>query len=698
MTDPNKIVQRRSPLLTITFVFSLLVPGAIVLIQCTGVDDRLSEYVRDGNAVYVNTARDVKFVGSDECRDCHLEIYEAFMKTTTARSMSRLDTSNIIEVYPQREAVYDSVLDFYYEMVRRGDKFYQREYRLDPQGEVIHERTMEAQYVIGSGKNLRMYFYDENGMFYELPLTWYVHKNRWDLSPGYREFGNLRFLRFAGSKCLACHNAHMDASPVARERFLKPYPLGIGCEGCHGPGELHVKLERGESVSLPSDDAKTIVNPVDLSPQRQIDVCQQCHLQGKAWALRGEAGWFDFRPGMLLEDLWSVYAYASVHKETFKVADSGFRFSLSRCYKESHGVTTCRTCHDSHGMFRGSATEFNRQNCQKCHPPESLPGPGSKYVHKETDDCVSCHMKQTGTRNTLHGVVNTDHWIRVDANETAIDWTPNRTPNELQRIQSLMPVLDAGDSSAQTRKGIALLDYYFNYDHRVAYLDSALTALTTGLKRNSNDPRGLLALGETQSELKLYDDALASFKKAIALRIQYPEAYYQLGKVYKAKSNPDSAIYFYQLAAEYLPGEPTYLEGLGMALADAGHIQEAVSTLLEALRIDKQNPETFSYLGNLYAIALGEPVNALPYFKERVVLDPDAPNGYLNFGNTFMLLGDYEKAIQAYRREIYYRPRSAAAFFNLGRTYSLIGEKDLARKAFEKASRIDTSEVQARRE
>jgi tetratricopeptide (TPR) repeat protein len=63
-----------------------------------------------------------------------------------------------------------------------------------------------------------------------------------------------------------------------------------------------------------------------------------------------------------------------------------------------------------------------------------------------------------------------------------------------------------------------------------------------------------------------------------------------------------------------------------------------------------------------------------------------------------MLLGDYEKAIQAYRREIYYRPRSAAAFFNLGRTYSLMGEKDLARKAFEKASRIDTSEVQARRE
>jgi tetratricopeptide (TPR) repeat protein len=288
-------------------------------------------------------------------------------------------------------------------------------------------------------------------------------------------------------------------------------------------------------------------------------------------------------------------------------------------------------------------------------------------------------MKQTGTQNTLHGVVNTDHWIRVDANETTIDWTSNRTPHELQPIQALMPVLDAKDSSAHTRKGIAFLDYYHNEDRRAAYLDSALTCLTMGLKRNSNDSEGWLALGETQSELKRYDDALASLKKALALRSKYPEACYQLGKVYKAKANLDSAIYFYRLAVEYLPGEPGYLEGLGMALADAGHTQEAVSTLLEVLRIDKQNPWTFSYLGNLYAVSLGEPVKALPYFEERVVLDPDAPDGYLNLGNTYALLGDYEKAVHAYQREIHYHPGSSAAIYNLRRTHFLTGKPRLVR-------------------
>jgi tetratricopeptide (TPR) repeat protein len=694
--DMRSLTKNRK--LLFSAIGSLLIGAiAVVLLMMPG-PDQSAEYIRDGDALYVNTAKDVKYLGSESCRDCHLELYEAFMKTTTARSMSRMDTSNIIEEFPQKEPVYDPQLDFYYEMVRRGDKFYQREYRLDNHGEVIHERMMEAQYIIGSGKNLRMYFYDENGMLYELPLTWYVHKNRWDMSPGYREFRNLRFSRFAGSKCLACHNAHMDASPVARERFLKPYPLGIGCEACHGPGELHVRQELGESVDLPSDDAKTIVNPVDLSPQRQIDVCQQCHLQGKAWALRGDAQWFDFRPGMLLQDLWSVYTYRTIHKEEFKVADSAFRFSLSRCYKESHGVTTCTTCHDSHGMFHGSAVEFNRQNCQKCHPPESLSGPGSTYAHKETDDCVSCHMKQTGTENTLHGVVNTDHWIRVDAKETHIDWTSNRTPNELQPIQSLMPILDSPDSAALTRRGIAFLDYYSNYDHRDAYLDSALHYLQAGRATNPADPRGFLALGETLNELKRYHEAKDFLANALELHEEFPEACFELGEVHRNTGNLDSAIYFYRQAIRYLPGEPAYRERLGIALASSGETGDAITVLQEALKIDRQNPETFSYLGNLYALVLHDPARALPYLRERVVLDPDAKSGYLNLANAYALVGNHDKAVDAYIREIYYRPNSAPAFFNLGKTYSLMGETEMARRAFERASAIDSSLVEATRE
>ena len=109
MTEPDTNIHRRRLRLTdpVTIILglSLVALGVIVVLRFTSAEDRSSEYIRDGNALYVNTARDVHYVGSSECQTCHSDIYEAYMKTTTARSMSRLDTSNIIETYPQREAV-----------------------------------------------------------------------------------------------------------------------------------------------------------------------------------------------------------------------------------------------------------------------------------------------------------------------------------------------------------------------------------------------------------------------------------------------------------------------------------------------------------------------------------------------------------------------------------------------------------------
>jgi tetratricopeptide (TPR) repeat protein len=665
--------------------------GVFVIFWLPRADDRSSEYVRDGNALYVNTSRDVKYVGTDECRDCHLEIYKSFKKTTTARSMYKLDTSNVIEVYPQREAVFDSVSKYYYEMLRRGNKFYQREYRLNSRGEVVHERLMEAQYVIGSGKDLRMYFYDENGMFCQLPLTWYVHKNRWNMSPGYREFGNVRFSRFATSKCLACHNAHMDASPDSRDRFQKPYPFGVGCESCHGPGELHVRLKKGESVSLPSRDAKTIVNPIDLSPQRQIDLCQQCHLQGKSWALYGDAGWSDFRPGMLLEDFWSVYAYATVHKEEFKVADSGFRFSLSRCYRESHGVTTCRTCHDSHGTFRGSATEFNRQNCYKCHSPQSLPAQGSKYVHKESDDCVSCHMNQTGTENTLHGVINTDHWIRIDARETKIDWTSNRIPRKLQPLQSLMPILDAKDSGAHLRMGIAYYEYYKTHDDRSAYLDSAVMYLRKNAEQLRESSTGQYVMGQIMALRGNYQEAIGFFERAVALKPTFADGYWRLGNLHHSTNRYDQAEVYYRKALQLKPSQPEYFASLGVTLLALGNPTKAAEAMERAIQIDQENPDAYYFLGTLYARDFRDVTRAVPYFEKLVVLNPDYENAYLSLGAAYVATKRYRDGITTLKKELELRPTSAPAYFNLGRAYALSGDKTQARLAFAKAKKLDPS-------
>ena len=656
------------------------------------ISDISLQYERDGEVIYVNTAKEVKYIGSEKCQSCHPSVYDSFLKSEMGRSMTKLDTTNIIERYLQKEAVYDSLTNFYYEMLRRGRRFYQREYRLDPQGKLIHERLMEAEYIIGSGNNLQMYFHNENGMFYQLPLTWYVHKQAWDLSPGYREFGNLRFKRFATAKCLSCHNSFMQVLPTANDRYVKPFPLGISCERCHGPGELHVKQMSGEKIENIPKNALTIVNPRKLSPQRQIDVCRQCHLLGKAWALRGENGWFDFRPGQLLESHRSVYYPKKIRKEIFEVADAGQRLSMSRCYEESDGALTCITCHNPHYSIKTFTLEYYNEKCLSCHLPENLLENGLKYPHRVKDDCVSCHMNSTGVDNTLHGVSATDHWIRIrDEDKTAIDWSTLRTPLAEQPLIRLAPDVGADDAGTELRKGIAYLDYYKIHDRRKTYLDSALFYLSLSLNRVQDKTGAYFCLGKAHFERRDYTKAIEMFEQAIDFKPNYAEAYFKLGKSYQAIKKLEIAINNFRQAVKLKPDEPIYLESLGMTLAAIGKSDEAASFLEQALLIDKQNPYTYYTLGNLFAREFRKPQKALFYYKELVVLDPDFPNGYLNLGNTYALLGKYKDAIKSYENEIFVRPESPLAFMNLGRLSQILGKTSDARIAYQKALEIDPS-------
>ena len=675
--------------ISLTALVILFIITQTDLLQKKTLDE--SKYVRDGDLVFLNTALDVKYTGSESCRDCHKVIYDAYMKSPTGRSMSKLDPSNIIEDFPQREAVYDSTVNFYYEMVQRDNRFYQREYRLDDKGKIVHERLQEAQYIMGSGTNLRMYFYDDNGMFYQLPLTWYVHKNKWDLSPGYREFNNVRFSRFVSPMCFSCHNGHMQLTSTSDDRYEHPIHLGVGCESCHGPGDLHVRQTEGEKIEFASETVLTIVNPPRLSPQRRIDVCQQCHLEGKSWALRGENTWFDFRPGMLLASHRSIYSPAKAKKEAFSVANSAYRLLLSRCSKGSHSAMTCDLCHDSHGTIQTPLVEYNRQNCQKCHPPQSLPGEGSRFAHSANDDCIPCHMTRTGTENTLHGVVNTDHWIRVDADKDTIDWSSLREMSEEDAIVKLIADIDYADGEKDIRKGMAYYDYWSDRTIQRTYLDSSLFYLTKGLKISKNSAIGFNYLGKVYLEKKAYGKSISNLEKAIKLKPDYVEAYFNLGEAYRAEKKLNKAVSNFLKAIEFMPDKPDYWSSLGLTLAEKGDFDEAIDKLEQAIKIDKMAPSTYFNIGNLYVQKQNNPAKALAYFEKAVELDPDIPNGYLNLGSTYYLLEQPDEAISAYKKEYLFHPKSANALINLARVYTNMGKYFEARDVLHEARKVSPS-------
>ncbi len=262
----------------------------------------------------------------------------------------------------------------------------------------------------------RTYLTEENGRLYQLPLTWYTQANdgegRWGLSPGYEE-QNARFDRTVPDRCMACHNGISEPVPFADGKFAS-LAEGIGCEQCHGPGDLHVEARTANPEAPDSMDV-TIVNPKWLSIDLRLDVCQQCHLNGEVSVLREGETAYSYRPGRPLSAHRAIFALEGDDPNRVSVISHSDRMKESACFIESASMD-CVTCHNPHEGFRDKGPEYFNATCQTCHDPtelaSSMPTPDLEVQHQVTANCFSCHMPKVEADDVPHASF-TDHKIRV---------------------------------------------------------------------------------------------------------------------------------------------------------------------------------------------------------------------------------------------------------------------------------------------
>ena len=79
----------------------------------------------------------------------------------------------------------------------------------------------------------------------------------------------------------------------------------------------------------------------------------------------------------------------------------------------------------------------------------------------------------------------------------------------------------------------------------------------------------------------------------------------------------------------------------------------------------------------------------MEYYKRAVYLDPDLPDALVNLGNTYALLGQYDKAEKAYKKEILFRKNSTNALINLAKIYKMQGKINEALGLFSRAKAIN---------
>ena len=239
------------------------------------------------------------YVDAAVCAGCHADRAAGYRKTGMGRSFARVQPELVPEF---RTPFHHKASDTYFSMTARDGKYYQRRWEIGFDGKETNFEEKQVDYVIGSGNHALTYLHlTSNHALQVLPVSWYSEKGGyWDMSPGYDQPdfpGSVRPIHY---ECIFCHNAYPKI-PEALERagstemtFLEPIPKGIDCQRCHGPGQRHV--DAVSAGASPDQIRAAIVNPVRLAPQREIEVCMQCHLETTSLDLPHSVRRFDRMP------------------------------------------------------------------------------------------------------------------------------------------------------------------------------------------------------------------------------------------------------------------------------------------------------------------------------------------------------------------------------------------------------------------
>jgi Flp pilus assembly protein TadD len=485
---------------------------------------------------YAALTQAVHYTGDTTCANCHKAISHSYHKTGMGRSWYRPSPQEQIEQFGRQHVVHDPHKDLSYWAYWEQDSLYIEEFRLH-RGDTVHRRRERVDYIVGSGHQTRSYILARNGYLYEAPITWYVAKKAWDLSPGYSGGHNSRFSRPIGEECMACHNGPSGHVSGTLNRYRR-VARGISCEQCHGPGSAHVeKMRAGKMVNVEDEIDYSIVNPAKLPVQKQFDVCQQCHLQGVN--VHGPDT-LDFRPGMRITQAREIFLEQKPDQNAFGIASHANRLKASPCFKGSDGELTCTTCHDPHEPINEKPREHYSTICQDCHGPQhEQPRCSAPMAQRRQRnyDCAACHMPKGNTSDIPH-VNFTDHYIRV-VDSSQQQQRPKPLPPE-----AVLRCMTSDDPGAHAL-GLAYLKFYEGNRQDRAFLDVAQQHL---------GGQNALATAKLYYFLGQYEQALTAAEQAITENPQDPWRYLQKGQILEALQRWQPALQAYAAAYKRQPG------------------------------------------------------------------------------------------------------------------------------------------------
>lgn len=356
-----------------------------------------------------NVRPEVGYIGDEACARCHPGIAASYHAHPMGRSAEPASRASPLERFdPTAHTTFRvGAYELRVEQTRAG--MVHRVSARDAAGNPLPDYAVTPDLAVGSGTRGRSYLTVEKGAVWQSPISWFTAAGRWDLSPGFDLGTGGR--RAIIPNCLFCHLNRADPVPGATNRYREPFPAGqlaIGCERCHGPGELHA-AERSRGV-MPAGPDTSVVNPKHLPPDLRASVCAQCHLQGQERVDRRGRRPDEYRPGLPFELFVTAFVRDTGPADGLRSVGQFEQLEKSRCFTATGGRLGCTSCHDPHAVPpAGTRDRHYRGRCLTCHESKGCSEPLTRRQEKG-DSCIGCHMPRADSSNVAHASV-TDHRI-----------------------------------------------------------------------------------------------------------------------------------------------------------------------------------------------------------------------------------------------------------------------------------------------
>ena len=170
-------------------------------------------------------------------------------------------------------------------------------------------------------------------------------------------------------------------------------------------------------------------------------------------------------------------------------------------------------------------------------------------------------------------------------------------------------------------------------------------------------------IGTLFTNMNRTEESISSYKKAVQLNPSLVDAHYNLGTAYQSLEEFDKAANSYQKAIELEPGFFEAMVNLGVVLQEQSQLRPAIDIYQRALHI-QQDAKVYFNMGTALKNE-GKLPDAIDAYNKALELEPNYAEVHSNLGEVLRDQGRYDESVLFYKQALAIDPSLPVANYSL---------------------------------